>query len=104
MSRRGMSFAQAASFGKAPETPKSSKIQPHVIRIIARGVSEANRIPESAMLDTILRDYWRMRKPSKNELLEQYRERCDTTLPTHWKDHHCQMAAFLESILSEGKS
>ena len=71
------------------------------INVRAKAVPDVDRIAESVMLDTILREYWRMKRPNKAALLHEYRRRCATTLPDCWIDHHCQMAAFLESILPE---
>lgn len=72
------------------------------IRSVAAGIPDADRTPDAVMLDTILRAYWRMEKPSKKELLRQYRARCTSGIPDFWIKANCEMAAFLESLLRAG--
>jgi len=97
----------ARLIGSAPEPPDTAERRSRslmsraAINVAAKAVSEAERIPEPIMLDTILRDYWRMKRPHKADLLREYRRRCSTILSNDWLSHHCQMAAFLESLLPE---
>jgi hypothetical protein len=67
---------------------------------IAASVPENDREPQSQMMDRILRDYWRMKSPSKLNLLRSYRDRCDDGVGKDWLASHCVFAEFAESIIA----
>lgn len=67
---------------------------------IASKVPAELREPESQMTDRIIRDYWRMKSPSKINLLREYRDRCDSELSKDWLNAHCVFAEFAETIIA----
>ena len=69
-------------------------------KAIVASVPAERREPETQMVDRIVRDYWRMKSPSKINLLREYRDRCDSELSADWLQTHCVFAEFAESIIA----
>lgn len=77
------------------------KLPINKIRAIAAKTDKGQLPSEATVIDELLRAYWRMERPGKKQLLEEYRERCDDALSADWLAVHCHAAVLLETLIGE---